>query len=406
MPRSKTAGESQSESTSPITGEVWRFVEYEARWGNVRNDQGKAVKVPKYIKWYINAWEGCEGDVVSALSLLRAEPDFIWLQGALCELLTRATNTRRPYQGYLFSTALTPATATDVGRILRIKGRGSNSRASAVLRKLREVGILELVTLGESTSRPGKKRASSAPDKAGRKTKKRKVVASGRANAKRKGPLRGRKAVTSGTDPPDSLKKGSISINRNSACAEKENRSAQDTIQAQRVLCIEQVKQMQANTSAAAKRGLSPTSSTNPDEPGRVPADIPTGRIPARPSIPTVGHVLALSAHRYNGAAWAFADEILIRVGYITPAAVDEVRRHGGRFRPDQECERAHWAKAYHMAMGDFDSETVALLVRQIATRADGIRPKRGNWNKPEARLMRCWYNLVKDEKRKGKAIG
>ena len=126
-------------ANNQIHGKVWRFIDYVPRWG------ADCSKLPKYIKWYINGWEGVDGEVLAALNQLRAEKDFIWIQGALMELLSRSTNTQPQYQGYLLNSQHTPATSIEIGSILRVDGR----RALAVLMKLGRVGFLEQVPYDE-----------------------------------------------------------------------------------------------------------------------------------------------------------------------------------------------------------------------------------------------------------------
>ena len=209
-----------------------------------------------------------------------------------------------------------------------------------------------------------------------------------------------------------SFKKGKSKV----AAQQKENRSAQDKIQTRKVMLNRQINQMRsqeaATTTAAGKAGLSPTTapSTSPtrsDEAGRVRRKDTAGRIPARSSsIAPIGTILKLSAHRYCGEAWQFADEVLMAVGYLSMARLNDVRRGRGSYPPDQENERAHWAKAWHTALDEFDGDGMAWLRTGIVKRAQAIRNNRGRYKNPESYLMASWQNLLRDLKRKGKGVG
>ena len=360
---------------------------------------GAKINVPKFVKWYINGWQGCEGDVLSALNQLRADPDFIWLQGALMELLSRATNTARCYQGHILTAAHEPATASDVGRILRTKGRGSTSPKRQTRKK------------PEASTSPRQKKMTRKKPKTSTSSRCKKqlgkVNASGRSPPGRKQQKQAKKADSEGEKSPPFLKgKNKSKV----AAQQKKNRSAPGTVQARKVMLNQQVKQMQsqgaATSTATANRGLAPTtapstSSTKSDESGRVRA---TGRIPApSSSTPTIGEVIKLSAHRYDGVAWEFADDVLVRAGYFTSWHVDRVRSGGGRFTPAQENERAHWAKAWHNAKGMFGGESLIWLRSRIFKRADNLNRVRGTKDNPQSYLMTSWNNLVKDIKRKRK---
>ncbi len=183
---------------------------------------------------------------------------------------------------------------------------------------------------------------------------------------------------------------------------------------ARRAALIAQFKEMQDNPERA-EVARAPTTSTSSDEVAATTASsdeslraqVPApGRMPAGPSLARpIGEVIALSRHRYSGAAWQFADDVLIRSGFFTAADVDAVRRGGGRFKADTECERAHWAKYYCDAEGEFSSDSMDWLCRSLFKRADSVRARRGDWANPEAYLTKAWQNLLKDLKRKrGKA--
>jgi hypothetical protein len=390
----KTKTKARPPADPPIVGKVWRFVNYASRWGG--GLEGLKMQVPKYVRWYINAWQGAEGEVVSALNALRAEPDFIWLQGALVELLSRATNTEPIYQGYILTSRHKPATAAHVGRMLRVDQKpGSNSSARGVLTKLARAGFLEYVELPASPSPQQPKRRKSQVSGSDGTPRAQK---GGKRPKKRAGKSRSRASLSKG--------KG-----KNLLAQVNGKGSAQEVQSMRRVRLIDQVKQMQeqpgATTSADATGVVPPTTapsttSTSSDGPGR--AGPTTRRMPARPSIQKLGEITSLRQHRYNPAAWEFADEVLVRLGYLSPAEVDRVRA-GGKHTPEVECERAHWAKAYDDAGREFAPGDVAWLRKHIDNRVDTVRAHANDYTNPRAYLMRAWYNLTKDLKRKGKAL-
>lgn len=368
----KTSGSSEQSITAEARGtkKVWRFIDYQLRWGN------GCEGLPKYIKWYINGWEGCEGEVVSALNQLRAERDFVWLQGALVELLTRATNTDERFQGYLLSSRHDPASASQIGRILRFKGRGSHKRADAVLQKLSRAGFLEQVSIPNFDSgrekREGGNRQSinvTTPPKGGRSREKRH---SRGQNAEK--PLKG----------------------KGKAAAQQRKYLEGETERQERIQTLKaQCQAMQGQETTLPPATAPPRSPTNPDVPGRVRSC--SGHTPALASI---ANVIKLNEHRYDADAWEFADQVLLRSRYLTPYAI-EAARAGRGYEPDVECERAHWAKAWHDAKGTFGGERLTWLRDQMFRRVDRIGGQRQSKHNPESYLMTTWNNLVKDAARK-----
>ncbi|MHC4193348.1 MAG: hypothetical protein ACYSP9_04130 [Planctomycetota bacterium] len=370
---------------------VWRFIDYDGRWAGGCDN---LHSLPKYIKWYINAWEGCEGEVLVALNQLRAERDFIWLQGALVELLSRATNTDARHQGYILTSRRDPASASEVGRMLRLTGRGMHKQAEAALQKLSRAGFLEYVPMPtwDGSGQP------------------RNVTTSKQGANRQKKP--GSKAKNAG----DALK------GKGKSAAQKEKgereRSAPQTKENRRQMIMRQLEQMQdegkgqndATTAVTANRGQAPsaapsTSSTRSDagqarrEPGAQ-----SGRTPAPPSVKQLGDIVKLSAFRYDAGAWDFADDVLVKCGYFTSLDVERARQGQG-YESDQQNERAHWAKAWHTAAGLSDADSLAWLRAGILKRAGVVARSRHSKKNPQSYLMASWNNLVKDRKRKGKAV-
>jgi hypothetical protein len=104
--------------------------------------------------------------------------------------------------------------------------------------------------------------------------------------------------------------------------------------------------------------------------------------------------VVKLSRYRYDPAAWAFADGVLLASGY---------RAANG---PERECERAHWAKAWHDAAAEFSPEVCERLKRRIIEAAAGIHGRRGDYRNPEAYLLRAFQNDCRDARRSHRATG
>jgi len=104
--------------------------------------------------------------------------------------------------------------------------------------------------------------------------------------------------------------------------------------------------------------------------------------------------VVKLSRYRYDPAAWAFADGVLLASGY---------RQSNGR---ERECERAHWAKAWTDATAELPAGVCDRLKRTIVEQAASIHSRRTDFENPEAYLMRSWHNNVRDAKRGRRAAG
>jgi hypothetical protein len=366
--------------------QVWRFIDYESRWGH------DVAGVPKYIKWYINGWEGCEGEVVMAMNGLRAESGFIALQGALVELLTRATNTKEQFQGYLLNSRHNPATASDVGRMLRFKGRGSHNKALAVLRKLSMAGFLEEVPAPDSWGSNGQNGDCETSDvrdvTRSQKKKKRRIKPGSRANKGGK-TLKGKGKLAAQEE------KVKVKAEQGSAKRTKTRRqhlkSQMDEMLAQRT--------KQGGTATVTTPATAPSMSSTIPDAGQARQQDQSDRMPALSSSSQIGAIVKLSAHRYDPDGWQFADDVLVATGYLTVLAKAQGERDG--YSPAQSNERAHWAKAWHTAKGQFDGDSLRWLRRQVLKRADAVGRDRGSKHNPESYLMRAWHNLVKDLRKK-----
>lgn len=377
-----------AKSGSRAERKVWRFIDYGHRWGGGCDD---LHILPKYIKWYINGWEGCEGEILTAMNQLRAESDFIWLQGALVELLSRATNTDIEYQGYILTSRREPASASDIGRMLRLTGRGAHKQAEAALHKLSMAGFLENVPV-PNWDGSGLSKNVTTPEKG---VKRQKKPDSGVKNEG--GSLKGKGKSATQKEKRE---------NEESAAQTREKRR-QENIK----LC-EQIKregkgQDSITTTTTANRGLSPTTSpsmtSTKSDAGQVckQDDPESSRIPALPSVSHVGDIVKLRAFRYDADAWQFADDVLVRSRYFTILDCERARHSDDGYTSRQQNERAHWAKAWHKAKEVFDSDSLEVLQSGIFKRAEKLGANRYSKKNPESYLMSSWNNLVRDQKRK-----
>jgi hypothetical protein len=367
--------------------QVWRFIEYEDRWGY------ECDGLPKYFKWYINGWKECEGAVITALNELRSDNGFIFLQGALVELLTLATNTEEQYQGYILNSRHNPATATDVGRMLRYKGRGSHNKALAVLRRLSMAGFLEEVPWGSCGFSPDRE----GPDKGNVTQRVRNVTTSQKKKRRRIKP--GSRANKGGK----TLKgKGKLAAQEEKVKAEqgsaKRSQSRRQHLKSQMDEMLAQ-RTKQGGTATVTTPATAPSMSSTIPDAGQARQQDQSDRMPALSSSSQIGAIVKLSAHRYDPDGWQFADDVLVATGYLTVLAKAQGERDG--YSPAQSNERAHWAKAWHTAKGQFDGDSLRWLRRQVLKRADAVGRDRGSKHNPESYLMRAWHNLVKDLRKK-----
>lgn len=407
---------------------VWRFVDYEGRFGC---DLSRLpVELPQFIKWYINAWDGEGGEVVTAIDQLRGEKDFIWLQGAVIELLKIATN-RRQYRGYLVTGSLEPMEASEVGSVLRVDGR----RARVVLTRLERVGFLERVAwppedwdgeivddpslrLLQDVARASEKRAPTRGRNRRSRAEKRgppfnKPEESEKAAAQQT--VEGAPAVA-----PDG---GGAAQGRGLGGAEPP-KAAQGPPGGGRMTCPRcghvgkgpkagQAGQCtQCGTLVTVRNASPPRPPTTPDAAGqgrgqqarqhdetatpdagagregsrRLAAAEASNRRPmaAGPSSPTVvriGDVLGGQRHRYSRAGNEFAARVLAAAGYG-----DEDR-----------TEAAHWAKLWERCCGQLDECGRQRVVEKILRLAGQIRTGQVRKDNPLAWLQACAKNAVKD---------
>ena len=385
---------------------VWRFIEYDARWGDGSPVVGELkVKQPQYLKLYLNGWDGPGGEVLRAMEVLNQYDNAVWLEGALWRLLRYSTNTSPQYRGYLLNGRKEPATASDIGRIVRVDGRGSHSQARAFLLKLSRAGFLERVPWPSSSANPivdnvtplskdvtrskkGGKRQKKPPAvaenddsafKGNRKTKnKRKINREGKAENQAKGQDQ--------TVPKVNLE------------PRRRNESEDEYVNRHKREIIAQLNHDgQAATPSEPCPPATPAidSTTNRDEGGACHQD---SRVPRPVDFTrrreTVGRVVRLPVDRYPAEAWDIADRVIQSIGYIEQDA------------PAMANERARWAAAWSRIMEDANIPDLDRLAEQLMAKARMVRGIRQTKDNPESYLLVILRNLVKDVYRKQKARG
>ena len=118
-----------------------------------------------------------------------------------------------------------------------------------------------------------------------------------------------------------------------------------------------------------------------------------------------IGAVVDLLRFRYDADSLGFADEMLVRMGFVTPYEMERIRSGSKPFSPEQANERAHWAKAWCDCKSQFDDHVMLQLRDKIFKRTNAVRTANKSPNKPGAYLMTAWNNLVRDVRRKCKAM-
>jgi len=372
---------SKKTTKKPPTG--WRFVRYAERFG--------AGQAPQYLKFYVNAWDGDGGEVVEAMKELRAEQDFIWIQGAICELLTKATNITTQYQGYL-AHLRQPAPPSRIGAWL-----GTNYRkADALLRKLERVGLMEKAPWPDAAGDP----PAQEPDKPTRQTKqKRTVTTSGKAKqgAKKQSsePKKAAKAFKEKVEGAR-LKENKESKEERQRPRARQQRRPWDPLSPQefesrRQEIIGQLQAPSGQPQTTAKAPSAPTaappiSPTNPDAlgpPGQrqgPSVSLPDTRKQSGHIGDTVCNILAV---KYGPEALRFADKVL------------KALRYPGTDYAEKQAERANFAMAYmHLPHEGFSADGIQRFEREYIRRMRKVGDTRSQDN-PESYARKSFDNLV-----------
>ncbi len=356
------------------------------------------IELAKFIRWPINAWLGPEGDALRCMNYLRGEKEYIWLKGCVAELLEAATNTDPELQGYLLTSRHEPATASDVGSMLRVDGR----KALAVLTRLEKAGFLERVPWPPADSNgpiPDDPSLRLLQDVAKASTK-------GAGKGGEKGRCRGEKA-------------GQALVNdgrseTNAAQAKVETTAAAETPPTQPIQSGEPMEAGKSLTcpkcghvgkpskagatlgqcsqcgTTVANGSSTPKTSTSPD--GRVGLAQPTRAGASHhahpPSIIPFVHGQAIEARRYSAAGNAFGEEVCAALGWMAQDGSDYAN------------EIAHWAKLYDdgiMTLTELGQEKVKKKVMRLAME---IRTGKRSPEHPNSFLERCLQNAIIDQRR------
>jgi hypothetical protein len=362
---------------------VWRFVEYEARFG-VDLNKGQP-KVPKFVKWPLNAWDGPDGDVLRALAILRPEKNFIWLQGAVAELLSICTNTSQAYRGYLLSSRKEPASIAEIGSMLRIEGRGSIARTTAALKRMERAGLLERVSwsppvaagpiedikdlLGKA-KKPGKKGGAKGRKQPKNEEKPLRIEKPPTEEDSR----RGRRGAGRGNEKgppmtPDQLKDWEAAQEQRLRAPQTPGRLSDPTIP--------------TNSDAGAGPGGCKSS-------GRTPC--PASMAP-EPDVIPIGTALAGRRHRYSQGAVDYAERLMAAAGFLGDDAA-------------WACERGHWTQAFERDGARLTPAAFAKVRRKALAVAARLRTGQTEAESPMRYLMTTWHNEVKDRLRCRQSVG
>jgi hypothetical protein len=374
---------------------VYRFVKYGERWGNTKCD-----KVPQFIKWYLNGWDGAGGEVLGCINQLRAESndidlrkDFIWLQGSMLELLVITTNTHKRYQGYLLTSQKCPATASEIGRMVRVKGRGGYAVSLAFLKTLSKVGLLEVVPWVEPGSILDKPspppsdvttpKARNGPAKKPRSRPKNEDKA-----LKGKGKEKGKeKSNREGQAKPETQaqERAAPLGPRPNLEPRREGESQAKFLERRKGELGEQFRSPMPMPPATSP-AIDATSATNCDAGEGLPVEQsnPPHVDSPEPAVNIIKFHKKDPA-RYSDAAWEVADAVMLEVGYA------------GLVHGDVCCERARWACAWDEAIVRVGAASGPALYKKLMAKAAYVRGCRASKNNPEAYLRTILRNLEKD---------
>ena len=428
------ARKARNRSRVQPAAEVWRFVRWAERFGpgDSLRKLGGVVDLPKYIRWHINAWEGEGGEVLVCLNALRGQRDFIWLQGALIELLTIVTNCAPSHWGLLLSAHHQPLTSREIGYALRVDGR----KALAAMESLERCGLVERIDwpLRGESGPPLVGSGGRASKGSGAKTRE---ASRGRTASRARpseagarppgsgGPAHGSGAVNRSHDIYDSCEGqsgqvGSTMQNRrkkqpsqpknkgspleveskNPASAGKlETRAPPDAAPRKRAKPAPQGgqatgRQTPTTTPSTPNGSTSPDGGAGPQQRSNAcpPLVIPL-RSAATREPEAIGDVARRQMHRYSATAGRFADDVMQAMGF---------RAADGR---QYANERGHWTKAWDDGEQAFGYAMMATLKQKMMQRVTKARRDATVRHLPSY-AMTTWLNLVRDVKRRGHGAG
>ncbi len=397
---------------------VWRFVDWEGRFAPGRMPDHH--EVGKYVKWHINAWQGSEGAWITAMNRLRADKEWIWMQGAVVELLAAAMNQTPEYQGFLVTRSNVPMTASDVGSMLRVDGR----KALAVLTRCEAVGILERVAwpsrnhgpdggipdnyypdsrclrLATSRSCHSSPKTGENPRFCGGKrgppfNKSEKVEkAAAQQESKLKDSDEGTPACAGGarlTCPRCGH------VGKAAKAAKGWGAKAVQCTQCGHVTRAESRNPIPTTSISTPAPPTKPDGGEGPDSSQAVTAGdsgryaLPASDLSPGPNVVRLDEAVAGQVHRYSAEGNAFGEQVLAALGYTW------------QDRSEYRVEVAHWAKLWEQASRALSGPRMARMQAKVMRVAGQLRAGQLKANNPMAFLLRTMQNEIKDARRAGK---
>ena len=113
---------------------VWRFVRFRERF---------SPEGTEFLRIPVEPLNDDQADYLSAMKQLKREPNYIWLRGALLELLRHAADTEGDLQGYFIDSTGQPVSTSAMSSWLR----RDVPALEEMLANFKDLGLLEQVEL-------------------------------------------------------------------------------------------------------------------------------------------------------------------------------------------------------------------------------------------------------------------
>ena len=113
---------------------VWRFVRFKERF---------SPEGTRFLRIPVEPLNDDQADYLFAMKQLKREPNYIWLHGALVELLRHAADTEGDLQGYFIDSTGQPVSTSAMSSWLR----RDVPAVEEMLAKFKGLGLLEQVEL-------------------------------------------------------------------------------------------------------------------------------------------------------------------------------------------------------------------------------------------------------------------
>lgn len=391
----KKSAKRNTQSASRSTSKVWRIFHFEQRF---EMDSYRRRGGLDYVRMFVTATTLDKSNESSGFIQQLSELEHFYpnlrdtLEGRFWRLC-RLTATQEDWlRGYLLDSQQKPLTLARLSARLHL----SLVDMKKTLTALKRVGLIEQVDCPEF-KKPKREKSKEDKDQS---------TGQARATASRKRKKTGKKA----TAAEYSQTFANVSESFNNKIESKKNNKENN-------LELEENKNRTINQPDHGGQGnkekttLSPTPtppvpSTSPDAPGGIGRK--GRRVSPRGSVTdseSVGAVLNLLRYRYTKESLEFADEMLVRMGFMTQLDIERIRLCKQQFTSEESNERAHWAKAWCVCRDQFDDDTMVKLRKKIFEKADAVRVNKAGVRNPAAFLMTAWNNLVRDVRRRCKAM-